>query len=565
MNYYVSNLGNDLNDGLSELTSWLTLAKVRATTFVGGDHILLKSGDVWSESFGLAGNGLLNNRIVISSYGGTTKPEVRGYSNFPASTIIENWSLYSTGIYRITQATTFKRLWVNGVEQHEAKSIPLIDDYFNWRCEAGFLYIKAPSNPATFFNSIAWGRSQYNTADFVDKSNLSISEIKFTGGANSIRIENGKNISIENCVIGYRTNNYGMWIVSTNNDTTENIVISNNKLDANNSLFYSYYRSNHATDDAIYLSSGAINCKINNNYFEGWNHCGVSLSAIDPSYPFHDNEVYNNFITAPILDYSRGLGISYSSNGYNVSVHHNTVYDTSVRSQINGNNLKFHDNIIDKVRGCPYPEKANVGHGLSIEGYASDATNMEIYNNTISNCYNAGLLITWTGSAFQKAYNNMHDNNIFNNDVVNGYQVWISTNDPAQSINHNTYTNNHLYKSGVTNLIYNQSGVKNIETFNGSTPCLGDMVSGNTNSIVFPVSGVGNRTVSLNEFRILHNETGSNKTVKLAYSAVALDGTKYTTSATIPPYSSNILVKSLAKYQTIGGVRMKYNGKWLKF
>ncbi|MEZ4969244.1 MAG: hypothetical protein R2814_06220 [Flavobacteriaceae bacterium] len=48
--YYVdATLGNDDNNGISEATPWKTLTKVNnsSSTFMAGDMILFKRGEVW--------------------------------------------------------------------------------------------------------------------------------------------------------------------------------------------------------------------------------------------------------------------------------------------------------------------------------------------------------------------------------------------------------------------------------------------------------------------------------------------------------------------------------------
>ncbi|OXM14394.1 hypothetical protein [Paenibacillus herberti] len=65
--YYVSSsAGDDANDGLTEATTWKTLAKVSGMTFLPGDRILLKSGDTWNEKLTLKGSGTLANPITIT-------------------------------------------------------------------------------------------------------------------------------------------------------------------------------------------------------------------------------------------------------------------------------------------------------------------------------------------------------------------------------------------------------------------------------------------------------------------------------------------------------------------
>lgn len=73
-NYYVSLAGNDSNDGKTPATSWLTCAKVNATTFSAGDTVNFNGGDNFSGTLTFAWNGNIPNSIAalpftIQSYG----------------------------------------------------------------------------------------------------------------------------------------------------------------------------------------------------------------------------------------------------------------------------------------------------------------------------------------------------------------------------------------------------------------------------------------------------------------------------------------------------------------
>ncbi|QNM84316.1 T9SS type A sorting domain-containing protein [Polaribacter pectinis] len=88
--YYISSLtGLDSNNGLTDTTPWQTLDKLYNTTFLAGDKILFKSGDVWQGMFWLKGSGTAGNPIIVDKYGGTTKPVIDG-DGYQASILIYN-------------------------------------------------------------------------------------------------------------------------------------------------------------------------------------------------------------------------------------------------------------------------------------------------------------------------------------------------------------------------------------------------------------------------------------------------------------------------------------------
>jgi parallel beta-helix repeat protein len=91
-NYYVSNSGNDSNDGLTTATAWQTLSKVNSSTFIAGDSILLKRGDSWNERLTLKSSGNAGNPIVVSAYGSGAKPLITGLQAVSLTNVGNIWS-----------------------------------------------------------------------------------------------------------------------------------------------------------------------------------------------------------------------------------------------------------------------------------------------------------------------------------------------------------------------------------------------------------------------------------------------------------------------------------------
>lgn len=68
--YYVSENGNDDNDGKSEKTAWATLSKVNGTTLSNGDTVLFERGGNWY------GQLAVQNGVTYSAYGKGLKPRI---------------------------------------------------------------------------------------------------------------------------------------------------------------------------------------------------------------------------------------------------------------------------------------------------------------------------------------------------------------------------------------------------------------------------------------------------------------------------------------------------------
>ena len=77
--YYVDSAsGNDGNSGTIIGSAWQSLDKVNATTFAGGDEILLKAGGIWTGQLWPKGSGSNGNPIVIDKYGEGGLPLLNG-------------------------------------------------------------------------------------------------------------------------------------------------------------------------------------------------------------------------------------------------------------------------------------------------------------------------------------------------------------------------------------------------------------------------------------------------------------------------------------------------------
>jgi len=93
--YYVSQSGNDNNNGTSPGASWQTIAKVNSmmASINAGDQILFNKGDRFEGGIVITKSGTSGNEIVFGSYGTGALPEICGSKN------ITGWVLYSGNTY----------------------------------------------------------------------------------------------------------------------------------------------------------------------------------------------------------------------------------------------------------------------------------------------------------------------------------------------------------------------------------------------------------------------------------------------------------------------------------
>ena len=67
--YFVSDAGDDNNDGKSAETPWKSLAKVNAAALEPGDSVSFRWGDVWTGGLFVNQNGNAKSALTINSYG----------------------------------------------------------------------------------------------------------------------------------------------------------------------------------------------------------------------------------------------------------------------------------------------------------------------------------------------------------------------------------------------------------------------------------------------------------------------------------------------------------------
>ena len=111
--YYVSNSGNDNNDGRSPSTAWATLEKVNNADLKAGDGVLFQRGGLW--------RGLLKckDNITYSAYGEGNKPKIYGSPENGASP--DKWKLL--------EGT--KNIWVFYKDMYDTGGI-VFDDGKGW-------------------------------------------------------------------------------------------------------------------------------------------------------------------------------------------------------------------------------------------------------------------------------------------------------------------------------------------------------------------------------------------------------------------------------------------------
>lgn len=104
-NYYVSSSGgSDSSNGTSPATAWKTLSgvgnHVNSGSFVAGDVIYLKRGDVWNEQLIPPSSGASGSPIQFDAYGTGAAPLITAATTIPF--VSGSWTYISGNVWRTT-------------------------------------------------------------------------------------------------------------------------------------------------------------------------------------------------------------------------------------------------------------------------------------------------------------------------------------------------------------------------------------------------------------------------------------------------------------------------------
>lgn len=496
--YYIKNGGNDDLDGLSDANAWATIGKVRTWGLSGyynpGDTVAFRCGDLWEEDLVISEGGGEGAPIIFTSYGTGARPIITGRDDISGWDNPANWSPSgTTDVWYMTLdygSASRPRVWLDEVEVKSASSAALVTNllpyYHDQATTRLYVYSPDPATPATNYTRIERSGVRNTAVDIVSKDNITLSNLDLRGALYCVRVVIAQNITIEDCNIGLDAGRYGVYIqYQSGGPYTEssNGILRRCTIDSGLRFFYDWvYGDPYFNIDGVLIRC-ADNWEIYGNEVIDWNHCQMVLESYTTTTEvlLSNIMVYNNILTCPSLSYGHGFGADIRKDrGVNNKVFKNLIYDCPTRIQLNGYGLDFSYNIINIVRGtASHPD--NVGQGIYLSGYATGGhpQYQRICNNIIANCDDEGLQIyDWEGSGYFAKKGNEISNNIFlNNDNDDDYQLSIASHD---SIYSNTFKNNMVFKTGITDLINYMGTPMTVTEFNSEDGTNGDIIKDNT-------------------------------------------------------------------------------------
>ena len=452
-NFYVDSLaGNDGNPGTSSSTPWRTIAKVNATRFTAGDHILFKRGGTWRELLQPSSSGEAGNPIVIDAYGTGAAPIVSGADLVPQSA----WTLCSScksGVWRAAISTQPNIVLFNGSQGPKQTSTSGLVQAGDWYWDAGVLYVWSSMNPGSYYGApgVEAGK-RILAADLSALAYMTVQNLQFTG-ANGIPT---------NAVIYAQTQNGAQ----SHDLTLNNLVVSN------------------GAGHGVHLED-CNNCVVQGLNVSGMASDGIRLVSLSTSLPITSASIVGNTVTNShhdgIATYGCAIGgacqgISFPSGVFlsGVSISGNVVHDNGEGIYLEWTN---HSSVSANTvyHNTETSDPAAEGGGIELEAssYNIIQKNLVYLNrgNGVEMSNDAGAGTTLTGASHNTIeYNAIHDNGahgLFTDDAPsqsNQFQynlVWNHVNGEcflANGFGHTFYGNTcwhnstgiDLYTSGST-------------------------------------------------------------------------------------------------------------------
>ena len=330
--YYVSESGDDSNDGLTPETAWRTVTKVNTHTFNSGDGVFFNRGDEWRITSPLSAK----SGVTYSAYGSGAKPKLIASADGSGSakwipTAYENVYAFVENIpgtrdvgtlvfdggrawgIQIQQTKEGNRLPIgtvfNGISRFTSDNGPFagpedlkndLEFYHDWTGETLYLYSKE-GNPSVRFSSIeivdkGHGISLSNDTATNNAHDIVIDNIAIFGaGSHGIGGGNVKNVTIQYCTLKWIGGSIqGKYIFNSNYGVRYgNAVESYGNSD--NFVIHDCYAS-QVYDCCWTVQTQAAgqfyNVKMYNNVSE---YCNSGLEVWQSGGTISDMDLYNNY------------------------------------------------------------------------------------------------------------------------------------------------------------------------------------------------------------------------------------------------------------------------------
>lgn len=211
--YYVSNNGNDDNDGKSPKTAWATLEKVNKYNFQKGDMVLFERGSVWR------GYLFARSNMTYAAYGEGHKPKIlasldgKTYGEWKPTDKVNVWVLDKKFSTKDIGSIVFNSYDADATYAVKVQKESDLDTNLEFLYKGSVytdgakdfkLYLVCKEgNPAEVFDSIEISLFQNNIQESPKMQNILFKNLELLFGTSPYSGNNGNNIRFSYCVMGW--------------------------------------------------------------------------------------------------------------------------------------------------------------------------------------------------------------------------------------------------------------------------------------------------------------------------------------------------------------------------
>lgn len=431
-NYYISNGGNDLSNGLTQGSAWASISKINGRTFSPGDSILFRRGDTWREELIIPSSGSLANPLIFGAFGTGEYPKIYG------SVTITQWTLYTGNIWRSvttvadptfgaphdgeTQGTSgnwpggifFKELNGSTSWGRRQKYLPLsnLKVKYDWVWSGGYIYVYSTTNPTSTFSSIEVAQRQsginLNAKEYIVIRGLEINFACASGITETFPQANVDGITIDDCRIAY-------------------IGIKN----AAAAMGITLHHSNSVIKNCVIHDCGRR---------------GINLLIVTSGLTVENNVIENN----TVYDcYHTGIDMILTANSTirNITIRNNQIYTNVAENLIAPESYSMTHFFLSNQSGSGSYESiyliGNTSTNPSEKGLQSqNIADLNIYNNTfygINPQQNSAGAHIWIEGGTSTILNNILYSTVNYSFNANWQNLFISSPQSPTIVNHNLY------------------------------------------------------------------------------------------------------------------------------
>lgn len=404
--YYVSNDGDDSNDGLSPTSPWQTIAHVNDQELQPSDTVLFQRGDIWrGETLSLNESGAVDAPITVAAYGSGARPRI-----FGSESLVEFNSDTRTNVYAAERSLPTNPWRIDGPEDyhgalffvftdriewgdHYYETIDELSENFDWTWQDGVIYFYFDGDP-TDLERIECAQQSLGIEINGEHIIINGFDLQFFGnrgiGTGIYPEVTMRDLQIRNCHIAYmsvREGRVGYGIQLYHSD----MVIEGNDIHDAGNRNISLVIYDADVEPGVIMENVIVQ---DNELHESWNITGVYVGVHAPQHIARDIIIRRNVIweepNNDKADYS--IMMNFFQNGSEVE---------SVDS------IYFYSNFVMNAQR----------NGVHIEG----VSNAHIVNNTFT-----GSFID-DGSAYALIYHGLQGSSTIMNNIFYNYSPEEST------------------------------------------------------------------------------------------------------------------------------------------